>query len=78
LRFDTGRKGLLPDGKSEEAASLNLHARGFSLREASGRRYLQGLVAMLFRFGYCLHNIIARIANHVTVLGFSATVAAAI
>jgi len=36
------------------------------------------LVAILFRFGYCLHNIIAHIANHATDLGFSATVAAGI
>ena len=36
------------------------------------------LVAILFCFGYCLHNIIAHIANHVTDLGFSATVAAGI
>jgi len=76
LRFDPRRMGLLPDGESEEEAGLNLHARGFSFREAMGSWQLWVLFAILFCFGYCLHTVLAHIANHVTDLGFSATVGA--
>ncbi|MFO7996202.1 MAG: MFS transporter [Dehalococcoidia bacterium] len=78
LKFDPRRMGLLPDGKRAEGAGLNLHARGFSFREAMGSWRLWVLLAILFCFGYCLHNVLAHIANHVTDLGFSAAVAAGI
>ncbi len=78
LRLDPRRMGLLPDGESEEAAGLNLHGRGFSFREAMGSWQLWVLFAILFCFGYCVHTIIAHIANHVTDLGISAAVAAGI
>jgi MFS family permease len=78
LRLDPRRMGLLPDGESEEAAGLNLHARGFSFKEAMGSWQLWVLFAVLFCFGYCLHTILAHIANHVTDLRFSATVGAGI
>ncbi len=70
--------GLLPDGENKEAAGLNLHARGFSLREAMASWQLWVLFAILFCFGYCLHTIIAHIANYATDMEISATVAAGI
>ncbi len=76
LKFGPRRMGLLPDGETEEAAGLNLHARGFSLREAMGSWQLWVLFSILFCFGYCLHTVLAHIANHATDLGFSATVGA--
>jgi len=78
LRLDPRQMGLLPDGENKEAAGLNLHARGFSLREAMGSWQLWVLFAILFCFGYCVHTIIAHIANHVTDLRISAAVAASI
>jgi len=78
LRLDPRRMGLLPDGESKEAAGLNLHARGLSLREAAGSRQLWVLFAILFCFGYCLHTILAHIANYATDLRISAAVAASI
>lgn len=78
LKLDPGQMGLLPDGEDKEAAGLNLHAREFSLREAMGSWQLWVLFAILFCFGYCVHTIIAHIANHVTDLGISTAVAASI
>jgi MFS family permease len=78
LRLDPKKMGLLPDGENKEAAGLNLHARGFSLREAMGSWQLWVLFAILFCFGYCVHTIIAHIANHVTDLRISAVIAASI
>jgi MFS family permease len=78
LKFDPRRMGLLPDGESEEAAGGNLHARGSSFRQAMGSWQLWVLFSILFCFGYCLHNVIAHIANHVTDLGYSAAVGAAV
>jgi len=78
LRLDPRRMGLLPDGENKEAAGLNLHARGFSLREAMGSWQLWVLFAVLFCFGYCVQTIIAHIANHATDLRISAAVAASI
>jgi len=78
LRLDPRQMGLLPDGEKKEAAGLNLHARGFSLREAMASWQLWVLFAILFCFGYCLHTIIAHIANYATDIEISATVAAGI
>jgi len=78
LRLDPRQMGLLPDGENKEAAGLNLHARGFSLREAMASWQLWVLFAILFCFGYCLHTIIAHIANYATDMEISATVAAGI
>jgi MFS family permease len=78
LKFDPRRMGLLPDGESEEAAGGNLHARGSSFHQAMGSWQLWVLFSILFCFGYCLHNVIAHIANHVTDLGYSAAVGAAV
>jgi len=77
LKFDPGQMGLLPDGESGEGI-LDLHGREFSLREAMGNWQLWVLFAILFCFGYCLNTIMAHIANHITDLRFSATVAAGI
>lgn len=78
LRFDPGQMGLLPDGGNNEVAGLNLHARGFFLREAMGSWQLWVLFAILFCFGYCLHTIIAHVVNYATDLRISATIAAGI
>jgi MFS family permease len=78
LKFDPRRMGLLPDGETEEAAGMNLHARGSSFREAMGSWQLWVLFSILFCFGYGLHNVIAHIANHVTDLGYSAAVGAGV
>lgn len=78
LRLDPRQMGLLPDGENKEAAGLNLHARGFSLREAMASWQLWVLFAILFCFGYCLHTIIAHVANYATDMEISATVAAGI
>jgi len=78
LRLEPRQMGLLPDGENKEAAGLNLHARGFTFREAMGSWQLWVLFAILFCFGYCLHTILAHIANYATDLRISATVAAGI
>ena len=78
LRLDPRQMGLLPDGENKEAAGLNLHARGFSFREAMVSWQLWVLFAILFCFGYCLHTILAHVANYATDLRISATVAAGI
>ncbi len=78
LRLDPRKMGLLPDGEKKGAAGLDLPARGFSFREAMGSWQLWVLFAILFCFGYCVHTVIAHIANHVTDLGISAAVAASV
>ena len=78
LRLEPRQMGLLPDGENKEAAGLNLHARGFTFREAMGSWQLWVLFAILFCFGYCLHTILAHVANYATDLRISATVAAGI
>lgn len=78
LRLDPRQMGLLPDGENKEAAGLNLPASGFSFREAMGSWQLWVLFTILFCFGYCLHTIIAHVANYATDMEISAAIAASI
>jgi len=78
LRLDPSQMGLLPDGEKKEAASLKLSAPGFSFRKAVASWQLWVLFAILFCFGYCLHTIVAHIANYATDIEISAAVAASI
>lgn len=78
LRLDPRQMGLLPDGEKKETASLKLSAPGFSLREAMASWQLWVLFSILFCFGYCLHTIVAHVANYATDMEISAAVAASI
>ena len=78
LRLDPRQMGLLPDGERKEAAGLNLAAPRFSLRGALASWQLWVLFAILFCFGYCLHTIIAHLANYATDIEISTAVAASI
>lgn len=78
LRLKPSQMGLLPDGEKKEATGLKLSAPGFSFREAVASWQLWVLFSILFCFGYCLHTIIAHVANYATDIEISAAVAASI
>ncbi len=77
LRRDPAQMGQLPYGENEvKPESLNLEARGLSLREATHTRQLWMLFFTLLCFSISLFTILVHIVPHATDLGISATNAA--
>ena len=77
LKRDPGQIGQLPYGETEiKEESLNLDAKGFSLREAIHTRQLWMVCALYLCYGFCLQVILVHIVPHATELGISAITAA--
>lgn len=79
FKRDPGQVGQLPYGASEaEAADSGTEPRHFSLREAMATRQFWQFALIWSSFLYCVQVVMVHIANHVTDLGISATMAASV
>jgi MFS family permease len=74
LKRDPSRVGQMPDGnKSETAADNNINSKGYTLKEAAGKKQYWLFIGAEFCFGVLLFSIMVHIAPHAVSLGMSAT-----
>ncbi|MDP2931691.1 MAG: MFS transporter, partial [Chloroflexota bacterium] len=80
LKRDPAAVGQLPDGDTEmpEKKAGTGASRQFSLREVTGTSQFWIFAGVWFVLVFCVQVVLIHIANHVTDLGISATVAAAV
>lgn len=80
LKRDPAEIGQLPDGDTEMAGKKagTGASRQFSLREVTGTSQFWIFAGVWFVLVFCVQVVLIHIANHVTDLGISATVAATV
>ena len=79
FKRDPSQIGALPDGATEvEATELNINTRQFSVKEAIATRQFWTFSAAWFSWMFCMQVVTTHIVPHVTDVGISTTIAAAI
>jgi MFS family permease len=77
FKRDPSEMGELPDGGTKtESVKTTSGAREFSLSEAMKTRQFWTFSVMFFLFMYCVQVVLVHMANHITDLNISATIAA--